>query len=141
MKLFSVSVNSFEERPVTSTRTFPELNWIVYIGDEKLPKYFRNGSWLYLEWIDCWIENLLCSMNRVCDDEISGKLTAWLILHLMAKSSASIEVTLIMWWIVLMIGLLWTWIYAIEVAILFLMLASEMLSMCKWFSEDMIVMN
>jgi len=60
-------------------------------------------------------------------------------LHLMVKSSASVEVTLVVWWIVLMIGLLWTWIYAIEVATLYLILASEMTRVCEWFNEDIIV--
>ena len=43
-KLFGISVNNFEERPVTATRTFPELNLVVIICEEKLPKFFENSS-------------------------------------------------------------------------------------------------
>ena len=45
--------------------------------------------------------------------------------YLIAKSSDSIEVTSIAWWIVLMTRLLWVWICAIEVATWFFMLASN----------------
>ena len=54
-----------------------------------------------------------------------GIPTAWLILHLIAKSLASIVVIFTIWWIVLMISLLCKWICNIEIATLFLMLASE----------------
>ena len=66
---------------------------------------------------------------------------AWLMLHLMVKSSASVEVTLVAWWIVLMIGLSWTWICTIEVVILFLIPISEMMRVCEWFNEYVIAMS
>ena len=50
---------------------------------------------------------------------------AWLIPHLIANSSASVEVTLMAWWIVLAMILLLEQMWYIEVAILFLILASE----------------
>ena len=57
---------------------------------------------------------------------ILGILMAWFILHLIANNSASVVVILIARWIVLTIGLLYKWMCNIEVAMLFLMLASEM---------------
>ena len=49
---------------------------------------------------------------------------AWLIPHLIAKSSASVLVTKEAWWTVLIIGWLNEWICNMEVAISFLILAS-----------------
>jgi len=73
--------------------------------------------------------------------EILGRLTAWLMLHLIVKSSASVEVTLAAWYRVLMMGLLWIWIWVIDVAMLFLMPVSEMIYTCKWFNSNMIAMS
>ena len=64
-----------------------------------------------------WIEFV---MTMILD--ISCEQTAWMIPHLMTKNSASELVTLIVWWRVLTIGLLWTWIWAINTVTLFLML-------------------
>ena len=50
---------------------------------------------------------------------------AWLIPYLIAKNYASVEVILITWWRVLMIGLLWMWIWAIKVTTWFLILTSK----------------
>jgi len=44
MKLFCVSVNRFEEKPIAITRTFPELDQIVIVCNEKLSKFFGNNS-------------------------------------------------------------------------------------------------
>jgi len=52
-------------------------------------------------------------------------LCTWLIPHLIANSSASVEVTLMVWWIVLAMILLLEQVWYIEVAMLFLILASE----------------
>ena len=83
-----------------------------------------------------WIEFIITMIF-----EITGKFTAWLMPHLVVKSSALVEVMLTAWWIVLMMGLLWMWIWAIEVAMLFLMPASEIMRVCEWFNEDMIAMS
>ena len=83
-----------------------------------------------------WIESVTTTIF-----EIPGKLMAWLMPHLMAKSSASVEVTLVAWWIVLMTGLSWTWIYAMEVVTLFLIPISKMMRVCEWFNEYVIAMS
>lgn len=49
----------------------------------------------------------------------------WLILHLMVKNSASVEVMFIVWWIILMTELSWMWIYAIDVVTWFFILVSN----------------
>ena len=64
-----------------------------------------------------------------------GILLAWLILHLIAKSSASVEVILTVWWIVLMIGLLYEWMYDMEITTLFLMLAFK-ITVTEWGSVE-----
>ena len=51
---------------------------------------------------------------------------AWLISHLIAKSLAFVEVILTTWWRVLITGLSWMWIWAIEVATWLLILVSDM---------------
>ena len=51
--------------------------------------------------------------------------TTWLIPHQIVNSLASVVVTLIALWIVLMMGLLYKWIFNIDVAIWFLMLVSD----------------
>ena len=51
-----------------------------------------------------WIESI-----RTMIFEIPGKAVAWLILHLIVNSLASIVIMLTAWWIILMTGLLWTW--------------------------------
>ena len=53
-------------------------------------------------------------------------LMAWFIPHLMASNSTSVVVTLTAQWIVLAIGLSYKWMCEIEVAMLFLILASKM---------------
>ena len=53
------------------------------------------------------------------------KFVAWLMLHLIANSSASVLVMRTVWWIVFVRGLLYICMYTIDVAILFLMLTSE----------------
>ena len=48
---------------------------------------------------------------------------AWLIPHLITKSSASVLVIFVAWYSILIISLLWIWILEIDVATLFLTLA------------------
>ena len=61
---------------------------------------------------------------------------AWLIPYLRANSSTSMLVTLTTWWIVLISGLLWVWIWAIDVATLFLMLTSDAMMATDEDEED-----
>jgi len=68
-KLFGVSVNNFEERPVTATRAFPELNQVVIICEEKLPKFLGNGSQVNLEKMDKKVKYRSSCMDRVCDND------------------------------------------------------------------------
>ena len=56
--------------------------------------------------------------------EISCERETWLIPQHNTNNSTSIEVILTVWWRVLTTGLLWTWIWVIEDATLFLTLAS-----------------
>ena len=72
--------------------------------------------------------------------EIPGKLTAWLMSHLMVKSLASVEVMFTAWCIILMMGLSQIWIWAIDIAKLFLISASEIIRAYEWFNNDVIVM-
>ena len=64
-----------------------------------------------------------------------GMAQAWLMPHLIAKSSASVDVTKEAWWTVLTNGRLWEWMCDIEVAISFLMLAS-VTTRAAWESEE-----
>ena len=68
MKLFCISANRFEERPITVTRTFPELDQIVVVCNEKLPKFFGNDSQVYLKGVDRRVEDESSYMNRVSDN-------------------------------------------------------------------------
>ena len=56
-----------------------------------------------------------------------GSQTAWFILHIIVNNSALVEMIFVEWWIVLITGELWEWIWAIEVTILFLMFASDIM--------------
>ena len=57
-------------------------------------------------------------------------------LHLMANSSTSMLVTNVAWYTIFMIGRLATWMCDIEVAMLFLMLASVMMR-AVWGDEEL----
>ena len=70
--------------------------------------------------------------------EIPEELVAWLIPYLMANNLAFILVILTTWWSVLVIGLLWMWIYNINIAMLFLTLVSVMTKAWEWLFEDSI---
>ena len=65
-------------------------------------------------------------------------LVAWLMLYLIAISSALVLMTFRVWWKVFMIGLSLMWMWAIDVATLFLMLASDMISTVEKDSNDLI---
>ena len=57
--------------------------------------------------------------------EILENWMAWLILHLMVNSSASIEVMLIAWWRVFLIRFECEWMCTIKMITLFLILVSN----------------
>jgi len=42
--LFGVSVNGYEQRPVTTSKTFSKHNRVVIVDAKELPKFFRDGS-------------------------------------------------------------------------------------------------
>ena len=80
-------------------------------------------------WCGCSKEsNILCVMwsESVMTTilEMSGILVAWLMPHLIGKSLALVVKTFIVWWIVLVTALSQIWIWAMEMAILFLILVS-----------------
>ena len=79
-----------------STRIFPKFNVISLADSKKLLKFIKDGGHIDLIWIGLGIEYLLGCMNEVGDDndlEMFSLLQAWLIPHLIAKSSASVLVT------------------------------------------------
>jgi len=43
-----IFVNGFEEWPVTITRTFPELNQVVFVHNEEPSEFFEDGNQVYL---------------------------------------------------------------------------------------------
>ena len=55
--------------------------------------------------------------------------------HLSVKSLASVDMTLTVWYIVLMTGLLWLWMWDIEATTWFLMLVSD-ITTAEWGSSD-----
>jgi len=56
--------------------------------------------------------------------------------HLMVNNSALVLVMLTTWWIVLIVGLSWVWICAIDVVTEFLMLVSDAMMAIKGEEED-----
>ena len=66
-----------------------------------------------------------------------GTWTAKLIPHLIEKSSILVEVAFIVWWIVLIMMFWLLHIYEIEVATLFLILASEMTNIVFEFEKKL----
>ena len=67
--------------------------------------------------------------------EMFSLLHAWLIPHLMAKSSTSVLVTKAVWWTVLIKGWLCMWMCETDVAMLFLILAS-VTTIAMWDEDD-----
>ena len=67
-----------------------------------------------------------------------GIPTAWLIPHLMAKSLASVVVTLTTWWIIFITSLSCEWMCKIKVVTLFLILALDIM-IEEWGSEDALI--
>jgi len=69
-----------------------------------------------IHWV-IWIELVMMMIWKM-----SGNWIAWLILHLIVNSSASIEVMLIAWWRVFLIGFECEWMCTMEAMTLFLIL-------------------
>ena len=109
IELFILAMKNFS----SSLEIAANCNWYRWVIESKI-------------FFTAWIESVMTMIF-----EIPSKLTAWLMPHLMANSSALVEVTLVVWWIVLIMGLSWTWIYAIEVVTLFLIPTSEMIRVCE----------
>ena len=72
----------------------------------------------------CLTAGMVSVMTIICS--MFGTLTAWLILLLMAKSSTSVDMTFIIWWIVFAIIFWPLHIYEIEVATLFIIMTLDM---------------
>ena len=66
-----------------------------------------------------WIKSMTTMIFKIL-----CRWVAWLIPYLMVKNSVLVLVMLLVWWSVLIIGLLWIYTCAIEKAMLFLTLAS-----------------
>lgn len=68
-----------------------------------------------------WMASVMTTMW-----DVFGMRMAWLILHLMANNSASVVVTLTVWWTVFLTCSEWEWTWEIDVATLSFRLASDM---------------
>ena len=116
------------ERPFTLTRAIPKFHGVIVIFVKEFSEFTRNQWHMNLKWVWWWVKYSFCSMDGVSDDDDSpniGQFVAWLMLHLIAKISASVDIIFIAWWTVLIICLSWTWICDIDVATWFLILASD----------------
>jgi len=54
--------------PFEMTRTFPELYKVFLVDIEELTQLVKNGHDVSLVWMQIAIENLLCSMDGISDD-------------------------------------------------------------------------
>lgn len=108
-------------------RTIPKFYGIIWVIVEECMKFFGYCNCLLLMWMHeginvflaTWIVFMMTMMQ-----ETSCVWTAWLIPHLMVNDSASVGVMSTTWWSIFFKGLLKEWIWVIEVATLFLILAS-----------------
>ena len=94
-----------EKKSQSSLRTKLEWDW----------KGYNKGSKIFFI---MWRKSV---MTIILD--ILLVFIAWLILYLIAKSSASVLITFVAWCSILIIGLLWIWISEMDITTLFLMLA------------------
>ena len=101
-----------------------------------------TDMWIWYGWdlvsnifLAAWIESVM-TMTL----EMFSSLQAWLMPHLIAKSSTSVLVTKATWWTVLTRGWSYMWICEIEVVISFLMLTLET-TIAVWGVEAWIVMS
>ena len=90
--------------------------------------------WIWYRWVlssniflAAWMELVMTMIL-----EMFSLLYAWLILHLMAKSSTSVLVTKAAWWTVLIKGWSCMWMCETNVAMFFLMLVSVTTIGVRW---------
>ena len=110
-------------------RTVPKFYGVTWIIVKECLKVLRYCNQLELIWVCRWIKifcaTWMASVIMMMWEE-PGIWTAWLILHLMANNSTSIDVILMAWWSFFFKGLLKEWTWAMNVIMLFLTLVSEM---------------
>jgi len=85
------------------------IDWSWYGWDNKSNMYLTE-----------WIASVITMIH-----DASVTWTAWLILHLIANNFASVNMTLIAWWMVFAMIFGFGWIWARDVVILFLILVSD----------------
>jgi len=68
--------------------------------------------------------------------EVSVTWTTWLIPHLIANNSALVDMMLMAWWIVLAIMFCLKWMWAIDIATLFLTLVSDITTTVLVFCRE-----
>ena len=112
--------------PLELARAFSKFDRISWACSKKLLKLRMTVIWIWYKWVlssniflAAWMEPVMMMIL-----EIFSLLHAWLILHLMAKSSASVLVMKAVWWTILIKEWSHMWMCKTNVAILFLMLAS-----------------
>ena len=51
------------------TRTFLELDQVVFVCDKEPSEFFGDGSWVDLEWMDRRVKDKSCYMDGVSDND------------------------------------------------------------------------
>ena len=125
---------------VATTKALPKFNWILLIMQEECAKFIENcgcmnliqvcddGSKIFLA---AWIESVTIMIF-----EILLWFVAWLIPHFITNSLASVLMILTVWWRVYVMGLLWMCMCDIDITMLFLTLASIIISVHKEILKD-----
>ena len=67
-----VFVNIFVEPPFEATGTFPEFNGIILTFVEKPMQFTKNGHGIRLVWMQGAVENVLCGMDGISNDNDFG---------------------------------------------------------------------
>jgi len=126
VKFFHFFIDHRVKTSLTIARAIPKFNRITAISFEEFPKFARDFCWINL--IRMWwrVENSFSSMDRVHDDDnlIDVEKMGPLV-DTTSYCKKLVNMTFTAWWIVLMIGLLWTWMWAINMATWFFILASN----------------
>ena len=81
------------ESLIETTGTLPKFNGVVLVFGEELMQFLEDSYCVELIWIEFTVKDFLCSMNGISNLNMLFLLHAWLILHLMAKSSALVLMT------------------------------------------------
>ena len=123
-KLLHFFVNYVIKVPSLIAGTILEFYEIIVAFLKKLYEFMWDCIWYGYNdeskiLLAAWMESVIIKIWFTL-----GRQVAWLILHLIVKSSASVDATFTIWYIVLMTGLSWLWMCNIDVTIWFLMLAS-----------------